>query len=196
MSCVRSAPASGSPRRSRSDSPPSGRMGDPQTARRTETVFEKIDLSPHHEDALFRDVAIPADLPVFTIKDRRVDGSNLPEPFDGDRGGEALEELAARVADQERRYDILDVEARVVLRQYPRPEIGPIVQLEWMREERSIVRGDLAYLASRYHEFGSANGSKDGGSNLTSFDGLWVRQAWDPGAGELQQPGACLRGRR
>ncbi len=120
-------------------SPPSGRMGDPQTARRTEMVCEKIDLAPHHEDALFRDVAIPADLPVFTIKDGRVEGSNLPEPVGGDRGREALEELGPRVAEQERKYHILDVAARVVLRQYrARRSVRSSSTNGWGRNARSF----------------------------------------------------------
>ena len=57
-------------------------------------------------------MAIPAGLPVFTIKDRRLVGSMLPEPFDGDWGKRKLAELAARVAEQEKRYDDLEVKAR------------------------------------------------------------------------------------
>ncbi len=39
-------------------------------ASRTEMVVETVDLAPRHKDAFFRDVAIPGDLPAFTIRDR------------------------------------------------------------------------------------------------------------------------------
>lgn len=78
----------------------------PVVSSRTETVVEKIDLAPHHDDAFFRDVAIPADLPVFTIRDRTLVGSTLPEPVGGGqtrrgrrpgrRAGEALSRSRGR----------------------------------------------------------------------------------------------------
>ena len=66
---------------------------------RTETVVEKVDLGPHHDLAFFRDVAIPAGLPVFTIQDGQLVGSSLPEPI-GDEATEKakLAEVVARSA--------------------------------------------------------------------------------------------------
>ena len=49
-------------------------------AQRTETSVERAELSPKQEAAFFREVAIPADLPTFTIKDGALDGSASPEP--------------------------------------------------------------------------------------------------------------------
>ena len=60
--------------------------GSRRSTGRTETTIEEVNLSPRHEAAFFRDVAIPAGLPIFTIKDRRLVGSMLPEPFDDDWG--------------------------------------------------------------------------------------------------------------
>ena len=52
--------------------------------RRTEMTIEEVSLAPRHQPAFFRDVAIPAGLPVFTVKDRCLVDSRVPEPFDDD----------------------------------------------------------------------------------------------------------------
>ena len=101
------------------DSTTGNHTGKPVVISRTETTVDEVNLAPHHEAAFFRDVAIPADLPVFTIKDRRLVGSMLPEPFDDDWGRKKLAELAARVAEQEKRYDDIEVKARVRQRAIP-----------------------------------------------------------------------------
>ena len=97
-------------RRVRHPRRPPGEEGrrQPQSRRPSTTV----DLAPRHDVAFFRDVAIPADLPVFTIKDRALVGSTLPEPIGGDRGRAEMAEVAARVAAQARRYDNIEVKAR------------------------------------------------------------------------------------
>ena len=60
------------------------------------------------------DVEIPAGLPVFTIRDGKLVGSSLPEPI-GDEAKEKakLEEVVAKVREQEQRYADLEVKARV-----------------------------------------------------------------------------------
>ena len=100
----------------------------PDVVTRTEeTTVLKVDLAPHHEDALFRDIPIPADLPAFEIRDRTLIGSTLPEPSQGDQANAKLLELARRVADQERRYeDIEQVDAHVSNQQnQPAAPVGP-----------------------------------------------------------------------
>jgi hypothetical protein len=69
--------------------------------KRIELTVEKVDLAAGHDAVFFRDVAIPADLPVFTVKDRALVGSAFPEPIGGDRETTRLAEVVARVAAQE-----------------------------------------------------------------------------------------------
>ena len=133
----------------RRPAPRTGQGSDQAVVSRTETAVEQIELAPRHEAAFFRDVAIPADLPVFTIKDRKLVGSMLPEPFDDDWGRTEAGELAARVAEQENRHDDIEVRARAA------DEVSSLVRAPRTSattrssEQRSIVRGDLAYLESR-----------------------------------------------
>ncbi len=147
-----------------------------QVLRRTETIVEKVDLAPRHEAAFFRGVAIPAGLPVFTIKDRRIVGSMLPEPFDDDWGRTRLAELAARVAEQEKRYDHIEVKSRATWT-YPRSS-GPNqnVRFDQTSEERSIVRGGLAY-SIEHLRIADADGWHDGGFRVSAYDGRWTRGA-------------------
>ncbi len=153
--------------------------GTPVVFRRTETVVDEINLAPHHDDAFFRDVAIPADLPIFTIKDRRIVGSMLPEPFDDDWGRKKLAELATRVAEQENRYDNLEVKARTVW-SYPHLSgLNQDVRFDQMSEERSIVRGRLAYYKAQSRN-ASPDGWQDAGIQVHAYDGRWTRRSWTP----------------
>ena len=182
MSCASWRPGSGSRRGSRSSVRPIGQTsGGKVVVRRTETIVEKVDLAPRHEAAFFRDVAIPAGLPVFTIKDRRLVGSMLPEPFDDDWGRRKLAELAARVADQERRYDDIEVKARATM------DISPSIRCPIRMsgstrrsEERSIVRGGLAYsiAASTDRRHRAAGRTRDFGSMRTMAE--WTRIHLEP----------------
>src|SRR5262249_36320410 len=82
--------------------------------RRTVIVVEKADLAPRHGAAFSRDVAIPAGLPVFTIRDGKLVGSSLPEPIrDETQEKVRLAEIVARVHQEEQRYNDLEVKAHV-----------------------------------------------------------------------------------
>ncbi len=171
---------------------PTGRRMRPASTTRTVTVFEKIDLAPRHEPPFFRDVVIPADLPVFTIRDRRLVGSELPEPVGGDRGPHALRELAPRVAAQERRYGNLDVSARDQGYRLWRTVSGSRLVFDRMYEQRSITQGNLFSLASWY-----SNAIPDAvrvvRSDVTSFDGRWIRHASSSTTGDRATSMASLR---
>jgi hypothetical protein len=72
----------------------------------------------------------------------------LPEPFDDDWGRKQLAELAARVGEQEKRHDDIEVKARATWK-YPRSSLpGQNARFDDLSEERSIVRGHLAYFTS------------------------------------------------
>lgn len=115
---------------------------------RTETTVEKVDLAPKHEAAFFRDIAIPAGLPVFTIKDRALVGSAVPEPIGGEPEKRKLAEVVARVAEQEKRYANLEVKARVGYKSLSSDILMEGLIVEKPEEVRSILRGNLAYLTS------------------------------------------------
>ena len=159
---------------------------------RTETIVEQVELAPHYEAALFRDVVIPADLPVFTIKDRALVGSTLPEPADGDRGPTKLLELAAQVAEQERRYHDIEVKARVRSnRAYQGlAQWDPLVEEAW--EDRSIVRGDLAYHTTRRMR-ATSTGWQLALYQVDAFDGRWSRKLWGSDPQNPQGLGVILR---
>jgi peroxiredoxin len=154
--------------------------------RRSETTVEEVSLSPRHEPAFFRDVAIPAGLPVFTVKDRRLVDATLPEPFDDEWGKAHLAALAASVADQERRYDDLEVESRT-LTTYPHTS-GTIQNARpgETTEERSVVRGGRALSSSRQGHAPPGN-VDDTGLLTTAYDGEWTRWSWRQGPSEKSQ---------
>jgi peroxiredoxin len=144
--------------------------------RRTETIVEDVNLAPRHEAAFFRGVEIPPGLPVFTIKDRRIVGSTLPEPIDDDSGRTRLAELAARVAEREKRYDNIEVKACATWT-YPRSSVPrQNVRIGQRSEERSIVRGGLSYYVA-YQKSAGADGWHDAGFRVSAYDGRWTRIA-------------------
>jgi hypothetical protein len=167
-------------------------QANPIVVKRTETIIERVELAPHYEDAFFRDVAIPADLPVFTIKDRTLAGSKLPEPADGDREPTKLLKIAARVAEQEKRYDDIEVNAHVrynivnpLLYQW-----HPLAKEAW--QDRSVVRGNLAYHTTSRMQ-ASANGWQRSGYQVNASDGCWSRMLWGADPENPQGLGVILR---
>jgi hypothetical protein len=158
----------------------------------TETVVEKIDLAPRHQAALFRDVAIPAGLPVFTIKGGKLVGSMLPEPFDDDWGRRQLAELATRVGEQEKRYDDIEVKTRAITK-YPRSSTpGQSIRYDELLEERSILKGELAYFAMR-QKIDFPAGSQDSGFQINAYDGEWTRFVWGQDPRNPRGLGVILR---
>jgi thiol-disulfide isomerase/thioredoxin len=141
---------------------------------RTVTVVEGISLAPRHDDAFFRDVAIPEGLPVFTLLDASLVGSSLPEPIGGPEEQVKLEEVVARVREQERRYDDLEVEARVIYRHVGSDRFMEGIITEQSNELRSVVRGEMAYFSGS-GGYVTAGGSRSEGADLQAFDGRWTR---------------------
>ncbi len=164
----------------------------PVVASRTETVVEQVDLSPRHDDAFFRDVAIPADLPVFTIRDRALVGSAFPQPVGGREEAAKLAEVVARVAEQERRYRDLEVEARVDYRHLNTQMDMDGVVAEEGREEHSILRAPLAYSSAR-SSYVTLGGERSENLRVDASDGAWTRIFSHDRSKETNQVSASLR---
>ncbi len=138
----------------------------------TNTIVDEINLAPRHDTGFFREVAVPRGLPVFTIKDRALVGSTLPSLLD-DRGPTKLAELAARVAAQEKRYDDIEVKARVSTKYFnPNKFLNP--RNDWVWNDHSLLRGDLAYFKS-LGAVAQPDGWQDRGGRVHAHDGLWTR---------------------
>ena len=119
-------------------------------------------------------MAIPPELPVFTIKDRKLVGSMLPDPFDDDWGRRKL--AGRRTREPVPRRMKTDERSRSATRsvtRYPRSyKTAPNVRYDDIVERHSIVWGDLAYLESRIRIDmpGAAPNVQ-----LTAYDGEWTR---------------------
>src|SRR5262249_30173691 len=142
---------------------------------RVEMTVEKVDPAPRHEVAFFRDVAIPADLPVFTIKDRALVGSALPEPVGGDQEKAKLAEVVAAVAEQEIRYRDLEVKARVDYKHLGTDILMEGIITEQTQEEHSVLRTPLAYYSAR-QRYGTLGGQRSDNQEVEAFDGEWTRR--------------------
>ena len=151
---------------------------DPALVKRTETSLPKVDLAPHHDQAFFHDISIPADLPVFEIKDRLLVGSSLPEPFDSEAAQAKQLEIAARVGDQEARFDDIEVNLhggfKTVTPQFP--QWFPLSEDVW--RDRSIVRGELAYHRTDHWQAATQGGWHHTLTQVNAFDGSWSRLIW------------------
>jgi hypothetical protein len=143
-------------------------------ASRVEMTIDNVDLTPHHDDVFFRAVAIPTDLPVFTIKDRRLVGSSAAVPVYGDRKTTKLAEVIARVALEENRYRDLEVNARVEykLLHSSFPMQGLIAADS--REEHSILLEPQAYFTSQ-QRYTTLGGRQSERHQVEAFDGEWDR---------------------
>lgn len=168
----------------------------PLIVSRTETVLDEVRLAPHHDDAFFRDVAIPAGLPVYTIQDRRLVGSMLPEPFDDERGKQDLAALAARVAAQERRYEDLEIRLRILTRFPPTSSSMQNVRYDQLSEERSIQCGGLAF-SSAQQKTALSGGWQETITRVGAYDSEWTRNSWIQGPRDNRQGtgASLLRGR-
>ena len=139
-----------------------------------ETVVETLELAPRYNDAFFHDIAIPVGLPVFTIKDRTLLGSKMPEPIGGDQEKTKLAEVVSRVAKEEKRYDDLEVTAGVDYQAVTLiPRMGDIVAHS-SREDRSVLRGSLAYFTS-HERLAALNGQQSEQFQVQALDGHWTR---------------------
>jgi thiol-disulfide isomerase/thioredoxin len=143
---------------------------------RTETTVEKADLGPRHELAFFRNVEIPAGLPLLTIRDENLVGSALPEPI-GDEASEKakLGEVVAKVHEQEPRYADLEVKARVSYQHFGLNGLlmeGTIS--EQTHVERSVLRGAQAYF-TKLGSYSTLGRLRSEENELRAFDGQWTR---------------------
>ena len=142
---------------------------------RTETVVEKVGLGPHHNLDFFQDVEIPVGLPVFTIRDGKLVGSSLPEPI-GDEVKEKakLEEVVAKVHEQELRYADLEVKARVDYKHVGSNMFMKGIITEQTKAVRSVLRGTLAYF-TEHVSHASLGGLRVEQNEVQAFDGRWTR---------------------
>ena len=149
-------------------------------------IVEKVDLAPHHEDAFFRGVTIPGGLPVFTIKDRALVGSTLPETKEGDPEKLKLAEVVAKVAEQEKRFNDLEVKARVTYTSLqPAIRMANVIVNE-SHDEHSLLHGSSAYFASR-GTYTTLDGKRSARTYVRASDDEWKR------ALELTREGADLQ---
>ena len=152
---------------------------------RRETTVDKVDLAPHHDVAFFRDVAIPADLPVFTIKDRALVGSAYPQPVGGEQEKARLGDVVARVAEQEQRYRDLEVKAHVDYSHLGTDILMEGIITEKTQEEHSILRSPLAYFSSR-QRFSTLGGQRSENLRVEAFDGEWTRTLYQSKRGAAE----------
>src|SRR5262245_29710324 len=171
---------------------PGALQGQKNVVSRIETSVDTVDLAPGHDLAFFREVAIPADLPVFTIKDWKLTGSTLPKPMDDDRGRAEMAKVAAGVAAQARRYDNLEVKARRVHTSATSNRWNQTTIVTQSREERSILRGDLAYYIA-HGATTSLDGSRTKLLQVHAFDGEWTRYIWSQEPSGLGDPAVMIR---
>ncbi len=138
------------------------------------TTARRVDPVPHNAESLFRDVAIPDGLPVFTIKDRALDGSKIPQPIAGDRGRRLLGRLAERVAEQARRYDPIEVRAVSVHAPLTPRRRRQTSLVEQAMEEHSIRLGERMYSTKR-GRLRFLRGSGSTVDQVHAYDGQWTR---------------------
>lgn len=138
------------------------------------TTARRVVLAPHNAESLFHDVAIPDGQPVYTIKNRALDGSKPPQPIAGDRGRRLLEGLAAGVADQARRYDPIEIRAVSVHANLTPSQRRQSSLVEQAMEEHSLRRGELAYSARR-GTLRFLRGSDSTIDQVHAYDGRWTR---------------------
>ena len=137
-------------------------------------MWKRSILPPATRMRFFTTSRSPADLPIFTIKDRVLVGSALSEPVGGERGKLKLAEVVAQVAEQEKRYSDLEVDVRVTYTATaPTIRVGNIVT-DYTHEEHSILRGRSAYRSMR-NEFMTLGGKRSEQFQVRASDGKWTR---------------------
>ena len=164
----------------------------PDVVKRTEeTTILKVDFAPQYETAFFRDVPIPADLPVFEIKDRTLIGSTLPERSDRTGAGTKLLELARPVGEQERRYEDIEIKAHVRSSKVNlRCQWAPWGEELW--EDHSIIKGELARYTTNRME-ATSTGWQRSIYQAEAFDGRWSRTLWGYDPQKPEGLGVVLR---
>ncbi len=159
--------------------------------RSEETTILKVDLAPKYETAFFRDIPIPADLPVFEIKDRTLVGSTLPDRSDGAGAGTKLLELARRAGEQEKRYEDIEIKAHVrsgaVNSHY---QWAPWAEELW--EDRSIIKGELARFTTNRMQ-ATSTGWQRTLYQAEAYDGRWSRTLWGYDPQKPEGLGVVLR---
>jgi hypothetical protein len=140
-------------------------------------IVENAEAGPSHELQRFRNVEIPADLPVFTI-DRegylengplRTSETELPDQRE-------LERVIAAVREQEQRYEPFDATLQVAYHKYESEftRVGAEI-LSYERDERTVVLPNRLY-ASRQEVSHSAAQVESSSANVAAWDGKWLRE--------------------
>ncbi len=142
---------------------------------RTETVVGKVKLGPHYDLAFFRDVPIPAGLPVFTIRDGTLVGSSLPQPIADEATERAkLAEVVAKVHEQELRYADLEVKARVSYTHLGSDMFTEGITADETKADYSVLQGTNAYF-TEHGRYATLGGDRGVLNQVVAFDGQWTR---------------------
>jgi thiol-disulfide isomerase/thioredoxin len=165
-----------------------------QKIKRVETVdeisVESVNLEPRHDRTFFSEVEIPADLPVFVIRDGALDGSPLPEPPVGIDEEREIAKIAAAIKNEEKKYEDIDVKFKEtydyckVKDRWGDVTAGPV--LSQTEDARSIVKHNQAYLFKHIYLFNNITDINH--SYWTkAFDGTWIRSyVYDEQAGKTR----------
>ena len=143
---------------------------------RSVTIVESVRLDPRPDPALFHDVAIPADLPLFTLRGEALVGSALPEPLGGHEEQAKLDEVVARVRAEEKRYADIEVKAQEHYRHLSPKDRGEFSHRDETRavHMHTVLREPLAYFASRAI-YTTNGGVQTDQFETEAFDGTWTR---------------------
>jgi hypothetical protein len=148
--------------------------GEAKVTRRTIFILNDAVRNPGKQASFFRDISLPEELPVYTIRDGGLEGSPLNWPAKSDDG--RLQEIIKRVRAEEKQYESIDAEVKrtyQLLRDahYSRDSNEYAIQ---EASQRYVVDGPRAY----FHEernITAADGSRFDQSTTQAYDGRWTR---------------------
>ena len=139
-------------------------------SRRETFALEKANLDVKYPPTFFRDLQFPPELPVFTIKEGRLEGSfhKSAEPPDGEA---RLKEIAEQLRQEEARYNRLSVNAAEL--RTTNPLFGDIGKIR-KTKMHSLLFNEQAYTDAR-HETWRFDGTFRPMLWTEAFDGRYYR---------------------
>ncbi len=139
-------------------------------------IVEKAILNPTLPKAFFTLPEIPAVLPKYVIgKDGSLVGSpHNPVPVKA-AAGTTLKSIQKRLAEEEKRYNPLEVIATTRYEMLNRENLNGSVYMRTTAHERSVVAGDRLYDEEK-RKANLANGTTTSYLAQQAYDGRWARQ--------------------